>query len=175
MALRLPIRIVALVSGAVLLSAACGGGSSTATSAASPASTSPAVASPAPTVAATVIAPASSPAASAAASPSSATDPTLLIFIDRAYESPASLLDSREPLTIVSCSRPDPLGLKLVANRADGLEVTVDAANGAGTLQFTKRPGQTEPGAKQDAKVSAGKAGTLLLDFQVNRAIVSCG
>jgi len=84
-------------------------------------------------------------------------------------------LGSEQPLTIVSCSRPDPLGLKLVANRADGLEVTVDAANGEGTLQFTKRPGQTEPGAKVPAKVSAGRDGTLLLDFEVNRAIVSCG
>ena len=49
------------------------------------------------------------------------------------------------------------------------------AANGTGTLQFTKRPGQTEPGAKNKATVSAGKDGNLLLDFEVNRAIVSCG
>ncbi len=167
---------LAAVAVLALFAAACGGSTTTPTGAApTGAASTGAATQAAPTTATPSTGTGANPTGSAGTSPSSSADETLLIFIDRAQEQPESFFGSDEPLSIVSCSRPDPLGLKLVADRADGFEITVNVANGLGTLTFTQRPGENTPGSPKPARVSAGPDGMLLLDFEVYRATVGCG
>lgn len=154
---RVSARMVMLSAFAASL-VACGGGSGDANST-TPSSTGGATSSPTQTT---------------QTSPSTSVDDTVVTFVDRASNTTTATY------TVVSCARPDPLGLKLVAEGVDGewhRKITIDAAGGSGTYRVVSVDGSggRSGGSPVPVRLSAGPNGALLVDFEVTRVTVTCG
>lgn len=95
-------------------------------------------------------------------STSTSVDDKTVTFVDRAR------LETTSTFNVVSCSRPDPLGLQLVAKGTEGT-LTIKAANGVGTYKLSSQKSAVP------VRVSAGPDGALFVDVVVDRATVTCG